>query len=92
VGGKGCVGVCLDIGVNVEVNERPAMRTRPRGSVGMDPEAVRQALFVCGGKGYKGYKDGLQPETLADGKDGLQPETLADTVRVWGEGGAWGCA
>ena len=44
----------------------------------------------CLGKGYKGYKDGLQPETLADGNwlvKQNQPvskfETKSDT-NVWG--------
>ena len=44
---------CRD-GAKFVVNERPAMRTRPRGSVGMDPEAVRLTLFVCGGEGVRG--------------------------------------
>jgi hypothetical protein len=38
-----------------------------------EPAEIPQQMFVQilvqvgGDKGYKGYKDGLQPETLADG-------------------------
>ena len=37
---------------------------------------IRNNLAQC--KGYKGYKDGLQPESLADGK--LAGETKSTSV------------
>ena len=39
---------------------------------------AKESCVLQGIKGYKGYKDGLQPESLADGK--LAGETKSTSV------------